>query len=85
MDITGVKATISRGDQAAQDGGALMQGVQGQIEEARLLTATTAHDSAHSEVEAATTRLHEALRESSRVIELLRSGGDSASDYASRL
>ncbi|MEN3608241.1 hypothetical protein AAH979_01710 [Plantactinospora sp. ZYX-F-223] len=85
MDITQVKATIRQGEQAANDGSALMQVVQGRAEEARSLAAATAHDSAHPEVEAGLTRLKEALRESSRVTELIQSGAESARKYASRL
>jgi hypothetical protein len=85
MDITRVKATIGQGERAAKDCSALMQGVQGRAEEARSLAAATAHDSAHREIEAGMARLKEALRESSRVTELLRSGAESAHDYASRL
>ncbi|MEO3924482.1 hypothetical protein ABGB07_11570 [Micromonosporaceae bacterium B7E4] len=85
MDITQVKATIRQGEQAAKDGSALMQRVQGQAEEARTLAAATAHDSAHQDIEAGMARLKEALRESSRVAELLRSGAEAAHKYASKL
>ncbi|AVT37281.1 hypothetical protein [Plantactinospora sp. BB1] len=85
MDITQVKATITRGKQAAADGSVLAQGVRDQAEQARTSAAATAHDSTHDEVEAGLKKLKEAMREASRVAELLGSGSDAASEYAAKL
>jgi hypothetical protein len=85
VDITQVKATISRGNQAASDGIDLMHGVRDRVEHAHALAAGTVHDSRHEDVEAGLRKLLDALRESSRVAGLLRSGADAAQDYASRL
>ncbi|MFC6017555.1 hypothetical protein ACFP2T_15235 [Plantactinospora solaniradicis] len=85
MDITQVKATISQGSQAAKDGSVLMQGVRDRAEQAQTSAAATAHDSTHDEVEAGMKKLKEAMKEASRVAELLRSGAAAADEYASRL
>ncbi|MBF9127474.1 hypothetical protein I0C86_00460 [Plantactinospora sp. S1510] len=85
MDITQVKATISRGNQAARDGIDLTRGVRDRTEQAHTLAVGTVHDSGHKDVEAGLHKLLEALRESSRVAGLLHSGADAAQEYASRL
>ncbi|MEQ4303893.1 hypothetical protein ABNF97_21350 [Plantactinospora sp. B6F1] len=85
MDITQVKATISRGNQAAQDGSVLVQEVRDRTAQALTSAAATAHDSTHDEAEAGLKRLKEAIKEASRVAELLGSGADAATEYALKL
>lgn len=85
MDITQVKATINRGNEAARDGIILIRGVRDRAEQAHRLATATAQDSTHEQIKAGLSRLGEALKESSRVADLLRSGADAAGKYASRL
>ncbi|MGX7670213.1 hypothetical protein [Plantactinospora sp. DSM 117369] len=85
MDIAQVKATISRANEAANNGRALIQEVRDRAEQARTLADATAHDSSHKEVEVGLKKLREALKEPPRVAELLQSGAEAASEYASKL
>lgn len=85
MDVAQVKATISRGNRAAEDGERTMRSVTDRIEQAYSLAAATAHDSAHEQVTATMRRLREALKEAYRVNELLKTGAKAATNYSSSL
>jgi hypothetical protein len=85
MDIAQVKATIDRGNEAVRAGIVLMTGVREQSEHAHVSAATTAHDSNHQQIADGLRKLREALRESSRVADLLRSSTEAANEYGSKL
>ena len=85
MDITQVKATIDRGNQAASTGLVLMNGVRERSEHAHASAAITAHDSSHKQIVDGLRKLREALRETSQVADLLRSGTEAASEYGEKL
>jgi hypothetical protein len=85
VDLRQVRAAISQGAQAANDGINLMQEVLDRIEQAQILAAATVHDSSHSEVEDGQRKLKKALEEAPRVAGQLFSGSAAAQEYVARL
>jgi hypothetical protein len=85
VDVTRVKATIGQGTEAAGDGAAVMSGVRDKIGQAQALATETTRGSSHDELDAGMEKLKEALKESTRVIGLLRTSAHAAGRYAARI
>jgi hypothetical protein len=80
VNVEHVKATIARGDRAADEARAAMAQVRDQINEAARL-ATVTHDSRHPHVQRGYDRLKQAHTEAEAVIALLSAAVKAAETY----
>jgi hypothetical protein len=85
VDVTQVKATIGQGGKAAEKCASAMVGVRDHISQAQALAAETTRGSSHEELTAGIEKLKQAHTESTKIIELLRSGAASADRYAAKI
>jgi hypothetical protein len=84
VNVEQVKATITRGDHAADEAKTTMAQVRDRINDAARL-ATVTHDSRHPHVQRGHERLKQAHAEAETVIKLLAAAVDAANTYRGTL
>jgi hypothetical protein len=85
MDIAQLKSAIARAGGAADQSSVRMYAVRDRTGEAHALAISTAHDSRHDELNSGLDKLGGALKEATKVIELLSTARDAANEYAAKL